>query len=69
MPMVTPMRLLRVPEPFEYPDFVFEPKLDGFRTLVQRARAPVRDRVEERLPRSSSGRTSPSADAPDLVLD
>jgi bifunctional non-homologous end joining protein LigD len=28
------MRLLRIPEPFESPDFLFEPKLDGFRTLA-----------------------------------
>jgi bifunctional non-homologous end joining protein LigD len=30
----TPMRLLRVPEPFDSPDFVFEPKIDGFRALA-----------------------------------
>jgi hypothetical protein len=29
-----PMRLLRIPEPFDDPDFVFEPKLDGFRALA-----------------------------------
>jgi len=29
------MRLLRVPEPFDHPDFLFEPKLDGFRALAQ----------------------------------
>jgi hypothetical protein len=29
------MRLLRIPEPFDHPDFVFEPKLDGFRALAQ----------------------------------
>jgi bifunctional non-homologous end joining protein LigD len=29
-----PMRLLRVPEPFDHPDFVFEPKMDGFRALA-----------------------------------
>ena len=28
------MRLLRVPEPFDHPDFIFEPKLDGFRALA-----------------------------------
>src|SRR6186997_1005053 len=28
------MRLLRVPEPFDSPDFIFEPKLDGFRALA-----------------------------------
>jgi ATP-dependent DNA ligase len=28
------MRLLRTPEPFDHPEFVFEPKLDGFRALV-----------------------------------
>ena len=34
MPSVTPMRLLRIPEPFDHPDFVYEPKLDGFRALA-----------------------------------
>lgn len=34
MPPVTPMRLLRIPEPFDHPDFIFEPKLDGFRALA-----------------------------------
>jgi bifunctional non-homologous end joining protein LigD len=29
-----PMRLLRVPEPFNSPDFIFEPKIDGFRPLA-----------------------------------
>jgi ATP-dependent DNA ligase len=29
-----PMRLLRIPEPFDHPDFVFEPKIDGFRALA-----------------------------------
>ena len=33
MPL-TPMRLLRIPEPFDHPDFIFEPKLDGFRALA-----------------------------------
>ena len=33
MPL-TPMRLLRIPEPFDSADFVFEPKLDGFRALA-----------------------------------
>jgi bifunctional non-homologous end joining protein LigD len=28
------MRLLRIPEPFDHPDFVFEPKIDGFRALA-----------------------------------
>jgi|RhiMetdeSRZDD1v2_1073273.scaffolds.fasta_scaffold15623_2 bifunctional non-homologous end joining protein LigD len=30
----TPMRLLRIPEPFDHPEFVFEPKIDGFRALA-----------------------------------
>jgi hypothetical protein len=33
MPL-SPMRLLRIPEPFDHPDFLFEPKLDGFRALA-----------------------------------
>src|SRR5215218_8749451 len=28
------MRLLRVPEAFDHPDFIFEPKIDGFRALA-----------------------------------
>ena len=28
------MGLLRIPQPFDHPDFVFEPKLDGFRALA-----------------------------------
>jgi len=31
---ITPMRLLRIPEPFDHPDCVFEPKIDGFRALA-----------------------------------
>ena len=34
MPPVTPMRLLRIRDPFDHPDFIFEPKLDGFRALA-----------------------------------
>jgi hypothetical protein len=29
------MRLLRIPEPFDRPESVFEPKLDGFRALAR----------------------------------
>ena len=28
------MRLLRIPQPFDHADFLFEPKLDGFRALA-----------------------------------
>jgi bifunctional non-homologous end joining protein LigD len=31
---ITPMRLLRIPDPFDHPDFIFEPKIDGFRALA-----------------------------------
>jgi hypothetical protein len=31
---VIPMRLLRIPEPFDHPDFIFEPKLDGLLALA-----------------------------------
>ena len=31
---LTPMRLLRIPQPFDHPEFVFEPKIDGFRALA-----------------------------------
>jgi hypothetical protein len=30
----TSMRLLRIPEPFDHPEFLFEPKIDGFRALA-----------------------------------
>jgi len=30
----TPMRLLRMSEPFDHPEFLFEPKNDGFRALA-----------------------------------
>jgi hypothetical protein len=33
-PRYSPMRLLRIPEPFDHPDFLFEPKIDGFRALA-----------------------------------
>jgi bifunctional non-homologous end joining protein LigD len=32
--MLSPMRLLRIPEPFDHADWIFEPKLDGFRALA-----------------------------------
>jgi ATP-dependent DNA ligase len=32
--MVTPRRLLRMPAPFDHPDCLFEPKMDGFRVLA-----------------------------------
>jgi ATP-dependent DNA ligase len=37
------MRLLRIHEPFDHADFVFEPKLDGFRALahIDRHRASL----------------------------
>ena len=30
-----PMRLLRIPDPFDHPDFLYEVKFDGFRALPQ----------------------------------
>ena len=35
MTHVAPMRLLRIPEPFDDPLFIFEPKLDGFRAVAR----------------------------------
>ena len=29
-----PMRLLRIPEPFDHPDWLYEVKFDGFRALA-----------------------------------
>ena len=34
-----PMRLRLVKEPFDYPDYIFELKMDGFRAMVY-----IRDR-------------------------
>ena len=34
LPRVTPMPLARFDAPFEHPDWIFEPKLDGFRALA-----------------------------------
>lgn len=31
---MNPMRLLRIPEPFDHPDFLYELKLDGFRGMA-----------------------------------
>jgi hypothetical protein len=36
-PRHSPMRLMRIPEPFDHPDFLFEPTIDGFRARVRRA--------------------------------
>ena len=33
-PRFSPMRLLRIREPFDHRDFIFEPKVDGFRALA-----------------------------------
>jgi bifunctional non-homologous end joining protein LigD len=33
-PSLSPMRLLRISEPFDHPQFLYEPKLDGFRALA-----------------------------------
>ena len=32
--LMSPMRLLRAPHPFDHPDYIFEPKIDGFRALA-----------------------------------
>jgi bifunctional non-homologous end joining protein LigD len=34
LPPVAPMRLLRVPQPFDHDDFVYDVKHDGFRALA-----------------------------------
>jgi bifunctional non-homologous end joining protein LigD len=34
MLLVTPMRLLRIPQAFDNPEWIFEPKMDGFRALA-----------------------------------
>jgi hypothetical protein len=33
-PNIAPMRLLHIHEPFDHPEFLFEPKMDGFRALA-----------------------------------
>jgi bifunctional non-homologous end joining protein LigD len=34
LPRVTPMPLARLDKPFDHPDWIFEPKLDGFRAVA-----------------------------------
>src|SRR4051812_33915658 len=34
VPRYSPMRLLRIPEPIDHPDFLYEVKHDGFRALA-----------------------------------
>lgn len=34
LPLVTPTALLRIPEPFDHPEFLYEWKIDGFRALA-----------------------------------
>ena len=34
LPSVTPMPLARLATPFDHPDYIFEPKLDGFRAVA-----------------------------------
>jgi hypothetical protein len=34
LPRITPMPLARLDAPFEHPDWIFEPKLDGFRAVA-----------------------------------
>jgi bifunctional non-homologous end joining protein LigD len=34
LPIVGPQPLVRIPEPFDDPDWIFELKLDGFRALA-----------------------------------
>ena len=34
LPIVTPAALLRIPWPFDHPDFIYEVKYDGFRALA-----------------------------------
>src|SRR3954454_1125045 len=34
MSRYAPMRLLRIPEAFDHPEFLYEPKIDGFRALA-----------------------------------
>jgi ATP-dependent DNA ligase len=34
LPHVTPMPLARFDRPFEHPDWIFEPKMDGFRAVA-----------------------------------
>ena len=46
------MRLLRIPEPFDHPDFVFELKLDGFLALATTPERPETPRRRGRERRS-----------------
>jgi hypothetical protein len=55
-PRYSPMRLLRIPEPFDHPDFLFEPKIDGFRAL-----AYVENHYCELVSRTRSSPYAPNA--------
>lgn len=45
MTLHSAMRLLRIPEPFDYPDFVFEPKINVFGALAYGCGVIPRQRV------------------------
>jgi hypothetical protein len=41
LPSVAPMPLARFDTPFEHPDWIFEPKLDGFRSIAMPGQKPL----------------------------
>src|SRR5436309_15687399 len=51
LPQITPLTLVRVREPFDHADWIFEPKLDGFRALayIERGSARLISRNGNRL--------------------
>ena len=52
------MRPLRIADPFDHPDFIFEPKLDGFRALAH-VRSHRCELVSAMVTHSSSGHSWP----------
>ena len=57
-----PMGLLRIPDPFDHPEFLFEPKLDGFRALAHISRRNSSD-LKSLQPSGRKQQISPSRTA------
>jgi hypothetical protein len=53
------MRPLRSPRPFDHSEFVFEPKIDGFRALAYLDRHQCRDLYRDACPEAGCARIRP----------
>ena len=53
---LTPMRLLRLPDPFDHSEFIFEPKIDGLRAL-----AHIRGHLRTGLPQRAHVQAVPAS--------